>query len=946
MRFLQLFVVVLMLCLLSGAVFAQDPVDPGESDTLRILPATLVVGESRPVDIWFYNDEVIEGFMTVLSVTSLDGGFARIDSMVFVDRLGDPSVLNQRVITEGIADGVSSDSFLVLASKTANGHRLAPGQGVLYQVYLTGLEPGQIVLDSLHWLETINLDFVTVENMNYWLFHPYFRPAVLSIISAESQPSIALPAIVEPIVCGNVVSFDVSGESNQTENVAISLESLTWVDDESHLPTVTPTVSGVNPITFDWRPGSQDVGVWLATFKVSDGLGGETMGQVAIQVVGAEEYLVQFETKELPNTEQALGMTHGDFDGDGHPEVIVASSGLPHAFAVYEYGTSLREAFTLFDGFSKSAPQVAFFNGDDTLDLLLLSSNIGIKTYAGNGDNSFSLLEAFSPQSYCKYSSALLNANGDGYLDLALSSAQGFGVLLMGPVGVPVAESLYSTQDSSLSVSAADFNGDGWDDVAVGTVSGLEIYLNDGEGGFGFAGSYSQVFGTRDIQVTNQGSDVNNDGRFDLCLSTPSVGGTTSNLMLYLGNVDGSFSQHNIRTVKGQIFANCLADLNNDAHLDIAYVNGAKKYVGVLLGDGTGAFLNELRYDVPSFTPFVLDCMDLDTDGDMDMVVSSYKIYDTGSLFIYMNQTDPPVLTRQFEIRAHDNARLEITAPDGAKLDETKQVMPASAYFRRSLNDNAALDAMTTISVVEPGAYLVHVAPKPNLPASTSFSLMYQIENAKFRIAEKLPMAPGGYTFMIYPDGNSPIQPTLGAYVHSSTPYFSWPDAGVVRFELATDVSFSTLIDTATVSGGSYTTGVLLIDDSTTYYWRVYPHGAADVAPSFNSFTVVRVPTDAGGDDRPNLPSEFAIYPNYPNPFNPNTTLAYDLPVACHVTLEIYNLLGQHVVSLVDRTESAGSKEVIWNGQDKQANPVTSGIYFYRLTAGHFQAGGKMLMLK
>ena len=92
-------------------------------------------------------------------------------------------------------------------------------------------------------------------------------------------------------------------------------------------------------------------------------------------------------------------------------------------------------------------------------------------------------------------------------------------------------------------------------------------------------------------------------------------------------------------------------------------------------------------------------------------------------------------------------------------------------------------------------------------------------------------------------------------------------------------------------------------------------------------------------------PGQFQLLDNYPNPFNPATVIGYDLPQACHVTVDIYNILGQHTIRLVDGEQEAGNHQVVWDAASG-GNEVASGIYFYRLTAGDFTASKKMLLLK
>jgi hypothetical protein len=89
------------------------------------------------------------------------------------------------------------------------------------------------------------------------------------------------------------------------------------------------------------------------------------------------------------------------------------------------------------------------------------------------------------------------------------------------------------------------------------------------------------------------------------------------------------------------------------------------------------------------------------------------------------------------------------------------------------------------------------------------------------------------------------------------------------------------------------------------------------------------------------LPKQFALEQNYPNPFNPSTTIRYQLPVASEVKLEVYDVLGKKIATLVNERQSAGSYQVVWN-----ASGLSSGTYFYRLQAGTFTQTKKMILVK
>jgi len=95
------------------------------------------------------------------------------------------------------------------------------------------------------------------------------------------------------------------------------------------------------------------------------------------------------------------------------------------------------------------------------------------------------------------------------------------------------------------------------------------------------------------------------------------------------------------------------------------------------------------------------------------------------------------------------------------------------------------------------------------------------------------------------------------------------------------------------------------------------------------------------------LPTAFSLSNATPNPFNPSTTIAYEVPEQVHITLTIYNLLGQKVIRLVDQVQAAGRYEAVWNGTNLTGAGVASGIYLYRITSGSgYTETKRMTLLK
>jgi hypothetical protein len=105
-------------------------------------------------------------------------------------------------------------------------------------------------------------------------------------------------------------------------------------------------------------------------------------------------------------------------------------------------------------------------------------------------------------------------------------------------------------------------------------------------------------------------------------------------------------------------------------------------------------------------------------------------------------------------------------------------------------------------------------------------------------------------------------------------------------------------------------------------------------------------PETVTGDETPQVPNAFALYQNIPNPFNPVTTIRFDLPRPAQVRLCVYNVKGELVASLADEYMTEGRKEVGWEARDNEGRAVASGVYFYRLTAGDFVQTKKMVLLR
>jgi len=125
-----------------------------------------------------------------------------------------------------------------------------------------------------------------------------------------------------------------------------------------------------------------------------------------------------------------------------------------------------------------------------------------------------------------------------------------------------------------------------------------------------------------------------------------------------------------------------------------------------------------------------------------------------------------------------------------------------------------------------------------------------------------------------------------------------------------------------------------------------YPSGHAHAGHSIDLAFAIRCDYGTGVDE-PEMPKAFSLRPNVPNPFNPSTVISYNVPAdGGHVTIEVFDVAGRLVETLVDDVETPGVKNVVWDGRDSEGRELASGVYFCRMTAPKHEESRKMLLLK
>jgi type IX secretion system substrate protein len=185
--------------------------------------------------------------------------------------------------------------------------------------------------------------------------------------------------------------------------------------------------------------------------------------------------------------------------------------------------------------------------------------------------------------------------------------------------------------------------------------------------------------------------------------------------------------------------------------------------------------------------------------------------------------------------------------------------------------------------------------------------------------------------------------PPENVMVNEDTGLLSW-DEPVAPYELDRELTgYNVYLDGEMVAGNISETEFLL---ENLVHGLLYTAGVAAVYDGGTS-TIAEVEftySGTGADDGIVLRTE--LHSNYPNPFNPTTTISYSLKNDSKVTLEIYNIRVQLVRTLINDIMEAGPQEATWNGRDDSDKRVGSGVYFYKLNAGDYTSTKKMILLK
>lgn len=358
-------------------------------------------------------------------------------------------------------------------------------------------------------------------------------------------------------------------------------------------------------------------------------------------------------------------------------------------------------------------------NDDDYSDLTVVNeASNDVRVFLNDQTGDFNYLDTYGSPAFDKPSPIEgADFNQDGFIDLAVVSTNNNQVSIFygDGTGVLTYDSSYTADTGIRGLGVLDLNGDGWDDIVTTNriADNATILLNLGNGTFG----PSEAFHAGVEEWALCVGDANEDGLMDVF-----IGAATSNeLFVFLSNGSGALIPSDVVAVAGKHWMLMSGDVDLDGHVDVVGVDADNDLASVYFGDGAGHLTFGASYPCGAW-PVAVDLGDLDGDGDLDLATSNYNsadytVYENDGTGVYINPATYAALQAGSCAIFHDrdgDGDVDLTGID--ELDDVILIFDDDSIW-------------TTISVPELTDLFTDVSVYPN-PASGPVTVSFDLEAA------------------------------------------------------------------------------------------------------------------------------------------------------------------------------------------------------------------------
>ena len=616
---------------------------------------------------------------------------------------------------------------------------------------------------------------------------------------------------------------------------------------------------------------------------------------------GIADILWEYETYAGEVYHQNSLMIVPDLNSDGYEDVVIGTTGGDRAIRAIsgKTGEQIWVYFTDVYGDGGWVYQVDAtfdYNNDGITDILAATGGDAQRVFCIDGTNGTVIWDFYAagPKFSCI---GIEDVNNDGIPD-AIGGASNsyetegkvFGI--NGANGTQMWE--FTTDGSSVWALSQvdDISGDGYNDIVVGDFAGNYYALDATNGSV----LWNESVGTCLIIRFETLNDVNGDGHPDIAIARSSI----DNAVVIDGYTGLNIWLHPVADQPWVV--DKIGDITGDGINDIVWGTLFQSNYGYFLDGATGAELASIS--VGTAVDAIAGIPDIANDGSWEMVIGGRNgtvlcvsggeaiIVDPGWIegMVTLNGGPGPV------------ENVEITA-DGIT------VYPDATGFYSLELDPGAYDVTASLvgyQLFEVLGIAVITGQITNLDITLNF--MFPPQNLTYVIS-------GGYVILNW-DAPNTVRELLGYKVYRD-------GTEIAEILNPTITTYSDPIPGA----GTFEYGVTAL----------YDEGESEPV------TVNVVITNTGNIL---VPLETKLNGNYPNPFNPSTTISFQLAEKNLIELVIYNMKGQKVKELMNSNLDAGYYKVVWNGKDDQNRSVSSGIYFYKMISGKYVSTGKCILLK